>query len=89
MRADENKVTAAQRNREHMERVRAVHRRSAYERVVDRIARYEAVLRAAELELAAASTARLEADLTALRDQRARLWQEMVEAGQVAPGVGR
>src|SRR5690606_4974431 len=40
MRAEESKFSAAERNREHMERVRAVHRRSAYERVLSRIAFY-------------------------------------------------
>lgn len=84
MKADEGRFSAAERNREMMQRVRAVHRRSAYERVVGKIARYEAVLRAAELGLAGTATARLEADLAALRELRDGIWQEMVVAGQVA-----
>lgn len=71
-------------NREHMERVRAVHRRSAYERVKRRMAYFE------QLELEACAGLRpplLTVQVEALSDLRKlleALWQEMVEAGQVS-----
>lgn len=84
MKADETRVTAAERNRQHLEQVRAVHRRSAYERVSRKIERYEQVLHAAELGLAVISAERCQAELIGLHELRTTLWQEMVDAGQVA-----
>lgn len=74
---------AEERNREHMARVRAVHRRATYERVRRRIAYFE------HLELEARTGLRsplLAVQVEALSDLQKllhALWQEMVDAGQV------
>ncbi len=47
MKADEGGLSAAERNREHMAQVRAIHRRSAYERVSRKIECFEELRRAA------------------------------------------
>jgi len=71
-------------NREHMERVRAVHRRSAYERVLSHIRRLEG-----QRSLAAAGLrgplhdSELE-ELEHLQNLRDAILNEMIEAGQVA-----
>ena len=76
---------AETRNREHMERVRAVHRRSAHERVGRRIAYLEQLEAEARAGLRPALLAVQVEALSDLRRLRGALWQEMVAAGQV-PG---
>lgn len=76
-------MNAAERNRQHMEQVRAIHRRSAYERVSAKVERLEELLRDAELGLATLPVEECRAELAALRELRDLFWLEMIEAGQV------
>lgn len=84
MRADDDRRTPVERNAEHMARIRAVHRRSAYERVSRRISYFE--------QLEAEATAGLRPPLRAvqvealhdLRELRTSLWRELVLSGQEA-----
>lgn len=76
-------MNAAERNRQHMEQVRAIHRRSAYERVSAKVERLDELLRAAELGLTALPVEECRAELGALRELRDSLWRGMIEAGQV------
>lgn len=76
---------AKKRNREHMERVRAVHRRSAYERVLDRIRFIEHAQDEEEAGLRPPLRPHLVEELAHLRTLRAAIHAEMVAAGQV-PG---
>lgn len=71
-------------NAEHMERVRAVHRRSAYERALDRIRFIEQARTEAEAGLRPALRPYLLEELEHLRALRDAIHAEMVEAGQVA-----
>ena len=82
MRADDDTMTRAERNRLHMERVRAVHRRSAHARVLSRIEYYETLAREAGAGLRPALSDDARAHhkrLLALRDELAA---EMLSAGQ-------
>lgn len=87
MKADEGGPNAAERNREHMAQVRAIHRRSAYERVTRKIERFEELQRAADVGFAGISVEHCRAELGGLHELRELLWREMVEAGQVAPSA--
>lgn len=73
---------AETRNREHMERVRAVHRRSAYERAVRHIARLERLRVLSEQGLRPVYPFEGE-ELEHLRTLRDAVRAEMVAAGQV------
>lgn len=75
---------AEARNREHMERVRAVHRRSAYERAVRHIARLERLRLLSEQGVRPHYAFEAE-ELEHLRTLRDAIHAEMVAAGQV-PG---
>jgi len=75
---------AETRNREHMERVRAVHRRSAYERAVRHIARLERLRLLSERGERPHYAFEAE-ELAHLRTLRDAVHAEMVAAGQV-PG---
>ncbi len=68
---------------EHMERVYAVHRRSAYERVLAKIAYYENWERDAAMDLVPAIGEEQQRQLTYLREMRASLRREMIEHGQI------
>lgn len=70
-------------NREHMERVRAVHRRSAYERVLERIRYIEQAREAAELGLRQPLRGYMVEELEHLRILRNTILNEMSAAGQV------
>lgn len=66
MKADDNTMTREERNRLHMERVRAVHRRSAIARVSARLAYIDALEREAKAGLRAPPTARVKEERAAL-----------------------
>ena len=80
-------------NRDHLERCRAIHRRSAFERVLSKILYYESLERAATLT----KRTRMEnhepinpplseddrEQLQHLRELRGTIRQEMIEAGQI------
>ena len=68
---------AERENREHLERVHAVQRRSAYERVLDRIASYEAWERDADLG------EEEQRQFAYLRELRESMRDEMIAAGQI------
>ncbi len=75
---------ARARNAEHMERVRAVHRRSAYERVLAKIAHIEEQDRLAGAGLQPRLTD-FQVDLRKyLYELLEAIRREMVEAGQIA-----
>lgn len=76
---------AETRNRDHMERVRAVHRRSAYERALDRIRYIEHARDEAAAGLRQPLRPHLLEELLHLRALRDAIYTEMVAAGQV-PG---
>ena len=76
MRAEDNPMTREERNRLHMERVRAVHRRSAIARVSARLAYIDTLEREAKAGLRALPTARVREEREAL----AALLAEMHEA---------
>lgn len=78
-------TSAETRNRDHMERVRAVHRRSAYERVLDRIRFIEHARDEEVAGLRPPLRPHLLEELAHLRTLRAAIHAEMVAAGQV-PG---
>lgn len=74
---------AETRNREHMERVRAVHRRSAYERTLEHIRRLEQIRLLSETGLRTFYPFQRE-ELEHLLVLRDAIRAEMVAAGQVA-----
>lgn len=82
MRADDDRRTPQERNREHMERVRAVHRRSAHERVVSRIVFYATWEREAAAGLRPALPDDCREHLASLLALKAELEREMAEHGQ-------
>ena len=71
------------RHGQHMQRVYAVQRRSAYERVLAKIAWYEAWRRDAEMSRAPALNNEQQRQLAYLRELRDSLRQEMIQAGQM------
>lgn len=83
MKADDNTMTREERNRLHMERVRAVHRRSAYERVVSRLAYFAQLQAEATVGLRPPLSALQNETIGSLQALRDLLWSEMVNAGQV------
>ena len=83
MKADDNSMTREERNRLHMERVRAVHRRSAYERTLDRIRYIQGEQARADAGLREPLRDYLLTDLQHLQSLRDVLLSEMVEAGQL------
>lgn len=74
---------AQERNCEHMEQVRAVHRRSAYERVIGKIAWLEHLRAQAEAGLRRPLQPFQIEELEHLRTLRDAIHLEMVEAGQL------
>ena len=71
--------THEQAHAEHMKKVRAVQRRSAYERVLRKIASYEVLKDLADWKVG---------DLEHLRKLRDELRRELVEHGQITPEEG-
>lgn len=82
MRANDDRRTREQRNAEHMERVRAVHRRSAYERVLSRIAFYSQWEREAAAGIRPALPDDCRDHLASLLALRGELEAELVANGQ-------
>ncbi len=76
-------TTHAQAHAEHMERVYAVHRRAAYERVLAKIAYYENWERSTPTDLAPAMGEEQRRQLDYLRELREGLRQEMIDHGQI------
>lgn len=85
MKADDNTMSRTERQREHMEQVRAVLRRSAHERVLRHIRRIEGLQSMAEAGLRPPLYDFELEELRHLRVQRDAILAEMVAAGQV-PG---
>lgn len=83
MRADDDTLTREERNRLHMKRVRAVHRRAAYARVSARIEYYRTLEREAAAGLRPALTTDATEHCKALLRLRDEIWSEMLAAGQV------
>ncbi len=82
MTADDDNVTPEQRNREHMERVRAVHRRAAYERVMSRIVFYRTWEREAAAGLRPPMPEDCHAHLSVLLELRDELEAELTANSQ-------
>lgn len=76
---------AEERNREHMARVRAVHRRSAYERVLNRIGFYSAWEREAAAGLRHTMPDVCREELAELEALGAELESELIAHGQMLP----
>ena len=72
-----------QAHAEHMERVYAVQRRSAYERVLSKIAYYQNWERDAATDLVPAMDEEQQRQLTYLRELRESLRREMIDHGQI------
>lgn len=83
MKADERRVD------NHMEQVRAVHRRSAYERTLGRIRFIEQARAEADAGLRPVLRPYLLEELSHLCSLRDAIRAEMVSAGQIAPDTGR
>lgn len=82
MRADDDRRTPVERNAEHMARIRAVHRRSAYERVLSRISFYCQWEREAAAGLRAALPDDCREHLSGLRALKVELEAELLAHGQ-------
>ena len=74
-----------QAHAEHMERVYAVQRRSAYERVLSKIVYYENWERDADMGRIPAMDEEQQRQLTYLRELRGSLRREMIDHGQIEP----
>ena len=74
-------------NDAHMERVRAVHRRSAWERVLSKIASYEMWERGSHDPDVPPLTDHERDQLRCLRELREVIRQEMIDAGQLQEPV--
>ncbi len=76
-------MRAKERDEAHMERVRAVHRRSAWERVLSKIASYEMWERGSHDPDVSPLTDHERDQLKYLRELREVIRQEMIDAGQL------